>query len=203
MNPERPDAFRALQGLGLFVRPEFLDEKSCTEMETCFLGAAVDPAGVTSDQAHGDFYVDRSFRSTDRIRLPEPFDGQIRAHLADLLAPLSDHFGVALQRFDEPQYLVYGPGDFFKAHRDNTSKTLRHRKVSVVIYLSGVAGEDPAPFSGGELVLYGLLDRPGWELRGMHVPPRRGALVAFPSDTRHQVLPVTAGRRCTIVSWAG
>jgi predicted 2-oxoglutarate/Fe(II)-dependent dioxygenase YbiX len=59
----------------------------------------------------------------------------------------------------------------------------------VVVFLT-TAGEE---CEGGSLRLY--------EPEAVDVVPRAGMLVAFPSDTPHEVLPVTAGVRDAIVDW--
>jgi SM-20-related protein len=102
------------------------------------------------------------------------------------------HFGRSLDGFDEPQFLRYGPGDYFVAHQDGNTPSVRDesrfRKVSVVIFLSA-----PGTFGGGSLVLHA--DPP------LTLAPPPGTLVAFPSETTHEVLPITHGERLSIVSW--
>jgi predicted 2-oxoglutarate/Fe(II)-dependent dioxygenase YbiX len=56
-------------------------------------------------------------------------------------------------------------------------------------------------YNGGKLILYGLIPTPDWEHYGFPVTAETGLLIAFRSDIFHEVTPVTAGERFTIVSW--
>ena len=124
----------------------------------------------------------------------------------DLLRPqLEKAFGVELRGFQPPQFLAYGQDGFHQAHRDaraDAAEEIAQRKVSVVVFLNH-RSEDPRDgcYGGGSLVLAGLLPGFGDEARGFPVTPSAGSLVAFRSDTVHEVKPVTHGERFTIVSW--
>ena len=130
-----------------------------------------------------------------------------RAKVADLLeglrVRLAGHFGRALDAVEPAQFLRYGPGDFFVAHQDGNTPVIhddsRFRKVSLVLFLSQQS-EEPAPgtYSGGALVLRGPYTEPDHEVS---LAPTPGTVVAYPSETTHEVLPVTHGERLTIVSW--
>lgn len=65
--------------------------------------------------------------------------------------------------------------------------------MSVVVFLS-----EESAYSGGSLVLHGPY--PDFEKRHP-VPAAPGSLIAFPSETTHEVTPMTGGQRYTIVSW--
>jgi predicted 2-oxoglutarate/Fe(II)-dependent dioxygenase YbiX len=127
-----------------------------------------------------------------------------RAAVAGFLAALQPriqaHFDRPLQGFDEPQFLRYGVGDYFVAHQDGNTPLVhdesRFRKVSVVVSLTAQSAH-PAPgtFCGGSFVLH---DGPGPPL---YLAPAPGTLLAFRSETTHEVLPVTHGQRLSIVSW--
>jgi SM-20-related protein len=71
--------------------------------------------------------------------------------------------------------------------------------VSVVIFLSAQS-EHPAPetFCGGSLVLHAPF---GQAEPRLTLAPAPGTLVAFPSETTHEVLPITHGERLSVVSW--
>jgi SM-20-related protein len=113
------------------------------------------------------------------------------------------HFGRPLDGSERPQFLRYGPGDYFVAHQDGNTPLIhdesRFRKVSVVIFLSEQS-EHPGPgtFCGGSLVLHGPVSGPD---RQIALAPAPGTLVAFRSETTHEVLPITHGERLSIVSW--
>ncbi|MER8644176.1 2OG-Fe(II) oxygenase [Mesorhizobium sp. M1252] len=75
----------------------------------------------------------------------------------------------------------------------------RFRKISVVIFLNRQS-DNPSPesYAGGSLVLHGPYSGP--DLR-IAMPALPGSLVAFRSETTHEVTPVTCNERFTIVSW--
>ena len=58
----------------------------------------------------------------------------------------------------------------------------------MVIFLSA-----PGTFGGGSLVLHAD--------PAVTLAPAPGTLVAFPSETTHEVLPITHGERLSVVSW--
>lgn len=94
--------------------------------------------------------------------------------------------------------------DFFAPHNDGNESSYadncRVRQVSAVVFLND-PDTVPDRFLGGELVLYGLVDRPEWEGVGMPFPAKTGTLLAFRSALWHEVKAVTEGRRCTVVTW--
>jgi SM-20-related protein len=108
---------------------------------------------------------------------------------------------VSLSECEEPQFLRYREGDFFVAHQDGNTGLLRldteQRRVSVSIFLSRES-ELPGPnnYSGGSLVFRAPADR-----EQFRIVAEPGTLVAFRSETTHEVTPVTRGERLSIVSW--
>ena len=115
---------------------------------------------------------------------------------------IGEHFGVRLSECEEPQFLRYRKGDFFVAHQDGNTGLLRldteRRLVSTVIFLSREA-ETPEPgvYCGGSLVFTN--HRGKYEKFHLRADP--GTLIAFRSETTHEVTPVTHGERHSIVSW--
>jgi len=84
----------------------------------------------------------------------------------------------------------------------------QRRRVSTVIFVNGEhqdeAPADPAqidPHEGGDLVFYGLLEREEMARVGFSLNGRPGLLAVFDSTVIHEVKPVTAGGRLTIVAW--
>lgn len=131
---------------------------------------------------------------------------EVSPELADLVAErliaitprLEAHFNVTLSEVEEPQFLRYRPGDFFVAHQDGNTPLVHDdtlaRKVSVIVFLND-RGDG---YEGGSLLMHGAY--PDWELREDGTSAA-GTLIAFRSETTHEVLPVTGGERFTIVSW--
>jgi len=139
--------------------------------------------------------VDPRTRSTKKLIVAPAIRERVASAFTELRPALEEHFRIVLTSFEEPQFLRYGPGDFFVAHQDGNTGLIRddamHRRVSLVAFLNDA-------YSGGSLLLHGRY--PHFDQRHV-VPARPGALVAFPSETTHEVTPVTDGLRYTIVSW--
>jgi SM-20-related protein len=133
-----------------------------------------------------------SARKTTRIAVSDAGSAAVIGLLERLQPQIESHFDRSLDGFEEPQFLRYGPGDYFVAHQDGNTALVydesRFRKVSVAIFLSA-----PDAYSGGSLVLH--TEPP------LTLVPAAGTLVAFPSETTHEVLPITDGERLSIVSW--
>jgi SM-20-related protein len=141
--------------------------------------------------------VASSARKATQVAVSESARTVVEGLLETLELRIGSHFGRPLDGFEEPQFLRYEPGDYFVAHQDGNTPLVhddsRFRKVSVVIFLSA-----PETFSGGSLVLHSPF--------GHAEPPQSlaaapGTLVAFPSETTHEVLPITGGERLSVVSW--
>ena len=92
--------------------------------------------------------------------------------------------------FEDIQYTEYDASKgqaFYNAHKD-TGEPYGHRKISVTLLLS-----DPNEFSGGRLVIEDEDDTVDLS--------NKGAMVMFPSFLKHQVEPVTKGKRKVLVAW--
>jgi len=180
---------------------EALDKGTCRALCSEIRAAAGQAAGLLgrSDQKPEWSQV----RRTRRAEVSAAAQGLIERLLAEQKALLERHFAVALGAFEKPQFLHYQEGDFFVPHQDGNTPLIhdesRFRRVSAVIFLNGQS-DDPSPenYSGGSLVLHGPYSGP--ELR-VAMPALPGSLVAFRSETTHEVTPVTRNERFTIVSW--
>ena len=187
--------------IDLLQIPDFVDADALGEILDELRAASGGAATVLSREAQGT--VMAGVRRTTRVAVPP----ETRTRLAGLLMArkpeLEAHFGVALGTCEDPQFLRYETGDFFVAHQDgNTSLVFddsRHRRISCVLFLSTPADE-PAPetYGGGALVFHGPFSQPNLRVP---VQPPPGTLVAFRSETTHEVTPVTHGERYTIVTW--
>jgi len=141
--------------------------------------------------------IDETTRRTLSVHIPAASQQPIRDIFDNLLPELSAHFGVPLTAYEEPQFLRYGPGSFFTAHRDRPRSghlDTSDRKASFVIFLNN-------DFEGGELTFYELLDDPGFAGAGFPCDAIPGLAIAFRSEIIHEVTPVTRGERFTIVTW--
>src|SRR5262245_51567149 len=114
--------------LGLFAVEGFLDASACRELRAGIQSAQRNPATVAS---HGDYVVDRARRSANWIAIGHQTVSAVRARLLEVLPDVAAHYGIALTDCQKPQFLAYGPGDHYKAHRDSGgSEVSKERKVS-------------------------------------------------------------------------
>jgi len=129
-------------------------------------------------------------RKSTQVAVGEAARTSVVALLEHLERRIEAHFERPLDGFEPPQFLRYRAGDFFVAHQDGNTPLVhddsRFRKVSVVIFLNS-----ESEFGGGSLVLHGE--------RSLQI--EAGRLVAFPSETTHEVLPITRGERLSVASW--
>ena len=119
--------------------------------------------------------------------------GLVRNAYVNLVAP---HFQKQIEWFELPEILRYRPGGEYKPHTDadnwfpgeQTWKRAVDRDLSLLVYLND-------GFEGGEIVFPNF---------GLSLQPKRGLLIAFPSDRRylHAARPVRSGIRYALVSWA-
>jgi SM-20-related protein len=200
----RADLFKHF---GIFSAPGFLNAESCRRLVSELSASEHSPAEVYKDNYARE--VDERARRTVRVSAPEAAASFLKARLAGLKSALEESFGRALGECEEPEFLVYRAGDFFRPHRDATpdghvSEHLKRRRVSAVLFLNGQR-EEPAhgSFCGGSLVFYGLFKDPRAAQVGLPLAAEAGLLVAFPSELLHEVTPVTHGERYTVVTWFG
>jgi predicted 2-oxoglutarate/Fe(II)-dependent dioxygenase YbiX len=146
--------------------------------------------------------VDERVRKVRRASLGSHTVDQVTARLYEHLPRLQDCFDLPLGTIEAPQFLWYGPGDFFVPHQDGNTKLIqlesdRLRRVSLSIFLNQQSAEDlPDGYSGGSLVFTDRATRDRCDVEG-----ETGKLVAFRSELTHEVTPVESGNRFTIVTW--
>ena len=186
----------------LLVVKEFLDPFTGGEIVAEMRTAEGAAATVYGRGAAGS--VDHGVRQTLRLRPSVATVQLVIDRLLQFKPAAEKHFDVALSECEESQFLRYGEGDFFVAHKDGNTGLLRleteSRRVSTVIFLSRAA-ESPQPdaYCGGSLVFTDL--RPGSSEPKFHFVGEPGTLIAFRAETTHEVTPVTHGERYSIVSW--
>jgi SM-20-related protein len=148
--------------------------------------------------------VDETTRRSLRLTPAKETAELITVRLLGCMSRVGEHFGVTLSECEESQFLRYKEGDFFVAHQDGNTGLLRlgteRRLVSTVIFLSHETdAPEPGPnvHCGGSLVFTDLRGRHA----KFHLRADPGTLIAFRSETTHEVTPVTYGERHSIVSW--
>lgn len=191
--------------LGLFAVEGFADADMCGRLCAEMRSAA--QAAATVRSPGGTFVVDESVRSVKWVSLADETTALVQSRLVDVKPAVEAHFGLVLTDCQVPQFLAYGPGDFYRAHRDNSTDrdaptVSQERRVSAVLFLNAPAdqpGENR--YGGGALTFYGLMDDPRMTTVGLPLEADEGLLIAFRADTVHGVAPVTHGLRYTAVSW--
>lgn len=192
-------------GFGLLGVPGFLDAEACERLRSEISDATT--VSVTVGEDDGRFAVDESYRKTRRANVSSAASSLVTQRLEELRPQVAQTFGIEVSGFQEPQFLIYRVGDFFRLHRDrdpadNAASFSSERRVSAVVFLNAESADgEPGTHSGGALTLYGLMDDGRGGTIGLPVSAETGALIAFPSDMAHEVKPVTRGERFSVVSW--
>ena len=181
----------------LFVVPQFFEQRLCDAIAVELKAAAGSSATVYGTASSGT--IDEMVRRTVRVKPSQETVALIIQKLLACKDAVEKHFDVSLNECEEPQFLRYRAGDFFVAHQDgNTGLMLldsEKRRISTVIFLSRES-ESPEPdaYCGGSLVFSNLRN-------SFRMTAEPGTLVAFRSETTHEVTPVTHGERYSIASW--
>src|SRR5712691_7264401 len=188
---------------GLYVCKNFLEQELCTRC--CNEMTAATPAQATISGPDDTDLVNETVRKVKWVDVPATTVSLVEARLLALIPTLERHFNVALTGCEPLNFLTYQEGDFYQVHidgGDDAHPDHRERTVSVVIFLNGQA-QQPADgtYCGGSLTFYGLIDDPRWLAYGFPLNSEPGLLIVFRSETIHQILPVTYGKRYSIVSW--
>lgn len=188
---------------GLFCRPDFLDDRARVELLSHVHTTIPTPARVFHGGA--DAVVDMAARNTWQVPL-ELRAAELHVRIGALRDELAVHFNLPLVTHEGPTLLLYQPGGFYEPHVDRAGAgdgpiPPGRRAVSVVIFLNAIGDAPTGGYTGGALTFYGLVDDPAWREYGFAIDPAPGLLVAFPSHLVHQVTPVTAGDRYTVVDW--
>jgi len=177
---------------------DFLDARACADLRDELQRTAGSPATLLGRNKAAPLV-----RRTTRAALPAATRERMTGLLMERKAAIERHFGLALTSCEEPQFLLYQPGDFFVAHQDGNTPLVfddsRFRKVSAVIFLSAQSQEPTADsYGGGSFVFHGSYSDP---MLRVPMAPAPGTLIAFRAETTHEVTPVTHGERFTIVTW--
>jgi SM-20-related protein len=184
----------------LYLIEKFFDVDACRGLIDEIRSAANSTGLIYAQDDAGE--VNEHTRKVRRATLNSETVAGVTSRLLNHLPRLRDHFALPLSSFEEPQFLWYGPGDFFVAHQDGNTKLIqlesdRLRRISLSIFLNQ-QGEDASPdcYSGGSLV---FSDHATGDRRVMQ--GEIGKLVAFRSELTHEVTPVKSGERFAIVTW--
>jgi SM-20-related protein len=180
--------------------PDFLDPDLCKALRVAMRAAQGAAAGLIGED--GQRPVRPEVRRATQVGVGAALGGIVAARLAQVMPRLAAHFDVALASCEAPQFLRYGPGDYFVAHQDGNTPLVfdrsRDRRVSVIVFLSAQSdGAVAGDYGGGSLVFHDPFPGSGRAA----VAPAPGTLIAFRAETTHEVAVVTSGERLTIASW--
>lgn len=188
----------------LYLIKDFLEIDVCRDITTTLAASPAHAATIYGAAQLAS--VVETTRRTSRI-VPPPAIVQLVEHrLAARQKEIASQYGVDVATYEEPQFLRYRTGDFFVAHQDgNTglmqSEQEQRRKISVVIFLNRRSDTaQVGSYGGGDLVFSEWRRRPRGQF---HFHGEPGVLLAFPSETTHEVIPVTHGERYSIATWYG
>ena len=180
----------------LYLIKDFLEVGVCREIRATLSASPAHAATIygVADSAS----VVETTRRTSRIVPPPEIVHLVKSGLDASQKEIASHYGINVQTYEEPQFLRYRTGDFFVAHQDGNTGLMQSereqwRKISVVIFLNehSETAQDGV-YGGGALVFSEWRRRPHGQLQFYGEP---GTLVAFPSETTHEVIPVTHGER--------
>jgi len=179
----------------IYIRPGFIGPEECRRVRVAMARGASEPAEILS----GDIIADEAVRQASSIEVDSATLASVEARLDSERHAIGAFFDLALEAREGAGFLKYGPGGFYKPHRDHgilaSWPAAARRRISVVVFLNGSTdGSAAGEFGGGALRLHDAA--PPQDL-----VPREGLLVAFPATTLHEVLPVRDGTRDVVVDW--
>lgn len=184
----------------MFAVQNFFSDRECEQLIREMLECSVTPVLLADDT------INETQRKAGNVSPSETTRNLVEQKLDDLKPSVEEHFRLRLTTFEEPQFLIYGAGDFHCAHSDKSTDPthptyVKQREISVVVLLNGDSAAHATTYGGGVLTLYGLSDDQAWKSFGFQLEPEPGLLVAFRSDLVHEVTPITSGQRFSIVTW--
>jgi SM-20-related protein len=184
----------------LHLLEDFLDPATRDAVLADARAAAGEAATV---HGQGPTQVATRVRHSIQLEVSDATHRLVDQRLSDLKPALIERFGVALSGHEPPQFLRYETGGYFVAHQDGNTPLTRDRtldrRISIVIFLNAQAPEPlPGGYTGGELVFHAPY--PDLNTR-QAVVGAAGSLLAFRSETTHEVMMVTGGERYTIATW--
>jgi predicted 2-oxoglutarate/Fe(II)-dependent dioxygenase YbiX len=175
-----------------------VSRSDCRSVVECMAGAVTLAGGVLRQSQ--DSVDPRLRRCSEHVVGSEQAAVVVRA-MREIAGQMIDTT-VAL---DGPKFCGYGPGEYFRAHRDRSADPLdppvvRARRFTLVCLLND---DDPAGglpvFDGGALVVHAPRDNGRVEPRNLRM--RAGSVAVFAADLLHEVRPVRSGMRYTAIGW--
>ncbi len=166
-----------------FVRG-FFDQATCRAVRAGMDAGVVEPAEVLAE----DIETQDDVRQAASIEIEARILDDVEQRLDEARGRIGEFFALSLTGREGAGFLRYGPGGFYRPHRDRATvgawPGAARRRVTAVVFLN--SGE----FTGGLL-----------RVGGQPIAPEAGMLAAFLAETIHEVTPVRGGVRDTIVDW--
>lgn len=186
-----------LRKLGVYVEEDFLMASECAAI--CEeMSESVKIEAATYNQSENIERIDYCIRKTQYCTISNKSHITINNRIKQQKTILEEFFNTSLDdSFEPPKYLHYGEGAFFSPHTDDQL----NRKINITIDLNDKETQvAELGYEGGTLQLYGLISGGASSNRGVAAPFSAGCLIAYPVDIVHEVTPITAGSRFSIVS---
>lgn len=203
------DQLTLFERLGIFVKRDFLDIPFCQQILAETRQTKISRPGQIY-MGKGESVVDESARKVQQTALSKLTVQTVYQQLRAIQPQLEEKFKVKLVGCEGPNFLFYQKGGFYLPHtdRDFSDEDFQHmnkRRVTAVIFVNGEGQNNEMgtmdTYEGGALMFYELLKNEKASQYGLSLNGQPGLLVAFDSDLTHEVQPVTAGERLTIVTW--
>ena len=174
-----------------------MDPPTCRRVQASMDAGVPEPAEVLDDAIE----VQEEVRRASEIEVPDVVLVMVDECLDAMRDSIATFYQLTLLSREGSSFLRYETGGFYKPHVDRAHvpswPATARRQVTTVLFLDSSREVEPAGgFSGGLLRLF-----PDDATVPIEIAPKRGTLVAFPADVRHEVTRVTAGRRDTVVDW--
>lgn len=181
--------------------PNFLSVPACEEIVRRIETTVGEPGHLVRA---GRGVLDPSVRSCREHGLSQALSESIGKRFVRFLGDQRNEIQDEVDSFDGPYFLSYGPGSFFRSHRDvgaaDDPVSMTTRRWSLILYLNGREPEGALPtFDGGALTLYDAAR--GAANRRLVIIPRPGLLALFRSSLLHEVMMVREGTRYAVVGW--
>lgn len=184
-----------LKKLGIFLIPNFFSSTECVALRR-EMGAVEKNHPPTKSLYHNAWHHSVSAQT----------NASLRGKVNEIVPRMRRHFAAELELLEPPAFCTYGSGGFLSVHKDAIEGVecpgFGIRTAACIIYLSTESTEAGEGFhQGGSLVLYDLVPGREEQLYGLALPAQAGLLVSFRCGLNHEVRPVAAGVRYSIMSF--
>ena len=166
----------------------FSEEECKNIIDICLSKKQVIPAVIENP----DNDPNKKYRNSDVYWLQEksPEDVWIYQKCTAAVHSMNNtYFNYDLTAMEDLQFTIYNEGQFYKKHIDTLYKSHVLRKLSFTIQLS-----DPSEYEGGDVLAY-FGEQPETLKKDI------GVMSLFPSNSLHEVKPITRGTRYSLVGW--